>query len=178
MSSNCRRCRRELRVEERADEGGARHELVQQADSLGLHLVGQQREAGRVSARPVETVDEAGLDGITAHAEDDGDRRGRPLGRNCRDIAARSHEHGYPAAHEIGCQGRQPLVLTMRPAILDGDVPAFDETGIPQALPERSEQVRGILRRPAAHPSDHRQPRRLRPRRQRPEDGRRGRACE
>jgi hypothetical protein len=35
-------------------------------------------------------------------------------------------EHAHLAPHEIGRQLRQPIVLTLRPAIFDGDILAFD----------------------------------------------------
>src|SRR5262245_11021800 len=65
--------------------------------------------------------------------------------------------------------------MTARPAKLDGDVLAFHEAEVVQALAERRGEVRGVLWRPAAHESDHWQPRLLRPCRERP---RRRRAAE
>jgi hypothetical protein len=57
-------------------------------------------------------------------------------------------------AHEIGGKRRQPIVLTVRPAKLDGNVLTFGETGLAQALTECGDQVRGILGRSAAHKTD------------------------
>jgi hypothetical protein len=48
---------------------------------------------------PIEAIDQTGLDWVTAHAKNDGDRWGRSLGRNSRDIAADPNEHDHPAAH-------------------------------------------------------------------------------
>src|SRR5262249_33145070 len=42
----------------------------------------------------------------------------------------------YLPANEIGGERRQAIVLTFRPAVFDGHVPAFDVTGFAQALTE------------------------------------------
>jgi hypothetical protein len=51
----------------------------------------------------------------------------------------------------------QPAVVAVRPAIFDGEVLAYDEPGLAQALAECGDEVGGILGRAAAHPPDHRQ---------------------
>src|SRR5262245_1365807 len=51
---------------------------------------------------------------------------------------------------------------------LDYDVFAFDEPALAQAFTERGEHTLRVLRRPAAHESNHRHARLLSPRRHRP----------
>src|SRR5262245_24353364 len=36
------------------------------------------------------------------------------------------HDQGHPPVYQVGCQPRQPRKLTLRPTVLDPDVPAFD----------------------------------------------------
>src|SRR5262249_53318638 len=63
---------------------------------------------------------------------------------------------------------RQPIVVTLRPAILDLDVLALDIACFFQSLPERAQAARVYVGRCAAEKSDHRHPALLRARRQRP----------
>jgi len=72
------------------------------------------------------------------------------------------------AADKIGRQSQQPIWLIFRPAILDGDVPALDESGVVEALPERIDKIFEPGRRRGPEKSDHRRRRLLRPRRERP----------
>ena len=76
---------------------------------------------------------------------------------------------GHLAADQIGRHCRQPIVLVVRPAILDSHVLALDETGFAQALPERTDEVRGGGSRGGPEKPDHRQ-RRLRARGEGPSD--------
>ena len=51
------------------------------------------------------------------------------------DLAGRS-DHGDLSPHQIARQGRQPIVLLLRPAIFDRDIAALDKAGFSQALAE------------------------------------------
>src|SRR3974390_1991599 len=60
------------------------------------------------------------------------------------------------------------VVLILRPAEFEDHVPAFDEPGLTQACPERSDKIRRIIRRPAAEKSNDRHCRLLRTHREWP----------
>ena len=62
--------------------------------------------------------------------ENDRDRRCRRLGREHgrRDGTGRD-DHGHLPANQIGRQRRQPIILTVRPAVFDRDVLALDIAG-------------------------------------------------
>src|SRR5262249_51615861 len=75
---------------------------------------------------------------------------------------------GYLAADEIGGETRQAIIMALRPAVFDRDVPALDVTGLTEAAPKGRHQVGGILRRPAAKKPDHRHRQLLRAGRKRP----------
>src|SRR5215831_19987700 len=60
----------------------------------------------------------------------------------------------------------------VRPAILDGDVLALDESGLAQAVPKRADNVRRASRCRAPQEPDHRHRRLLCARRERPHGGR------
>ena len=78
------------------------------------------------------------------------------------------NDHGHLPADEIGRQSRQPIWLIVRPAILDGDVLAFDESSVVETLPERIKDVFEPGSRRGPEKSDHRHRRLLRARRERP----------
>ena len=51
-------------------------------------------------------------------------------------VASRDDD-GHPPADQIGCQVRQPVVLSVRPAVFDRDVMALDKAGLAQTFAER-----------------------------------------
>src|SRR5262249_55543203 len=81
-------------------------------------------------------------DRIGRYLEDDRNRRGRCLGRQCRRSATRRGNHGYLTTDEIGRQWPQSIVLAVRPAIFDRHVAAFDIAGFAQTLVERAHPAR------------------------------------
>jgi hypothetical protein len=58
------------------------------------------------------------------------------LRRQCRGGAADRRDHGNLSEYQIGGQRRQPLVISLRPAVFDCDIPALDETRPIEALTE------------------------------------------
>ena len=73
----------------------------------------------------------------------------------------------YLTTHQIGCQGRQSIILALCPTVFDGDILALDVAGIVQTLAEGGQTERIGLRGSDAEPANHRQ-RLLRAHRQRP----------
>ena len=80
--------------------------------------------------------------------------------------------YGDLTAYQVGSKLRQSIELTICPAIFDRDVAALDIASFAQALAERCHDVRIAVGRRAVQKPDHRHPRLLRPRRQRPGRGR------
>ena len=58
-------------------------------------------------------------------------------------------------ANQIGREGWQPAVLTVRPAVLDQNVLLLDVTGLPESRPERGNMGRGISCCPTGEQPDH-----------------------
>src|SRR5262249_15855164 len=100
--------------------------------------------------------------------EHDRDRCRRGLGCKRPDRVARCSEDGHLAAKEVSHQSRDRVVSASRPAVLDRDVLALDVPHLAQALPERPQAVGVGFWIPGEDQSDHRHPRLLRPRRDRP----------
>src|SRR5262249_15591648 len=125
-------------------------------------------KCGEVAAGPVEAPDDAELDGIAADREHDGYRCRRRLGCQYRRITALRHNERHMAAHEFCRQRGKPIVVTLRPAVFDRDVLAFDVAGFLQTLAECGNEVRIRSRRSAVEITDHWNNRLLRVRRERP----------
>src|SRR5262249_5632660 len=109
-------------------------------------------------------------------AEDDRDRRRCRLGCECRSGTSGRNDYRYLPANQFGRQLRQPLELTLSPAIFDRHVLALDIAGVLDALAECAHTVRKRVRRCTTHKPDLRHGRLLCKRRERPR--RRYRAAE
>ena len=66
---------------------------------------------------------------------DDGDRRGRLLGRSDHRIRS-GHDDVHLEPHQLGRERGKPLVLSVREPALDHDVPALDVAELAQPLAE------------------------------------------
>src|SRR5262245_59603701 len=70
--------------------------------------------------------------------------------------------------HERGRKRRQPVVLTICPAVVDHDILTLDKASFVQSLANDGDRMRIGSGRTAAKESNHRQPTLLRPCRERP----------
>jgi hypothetical protein len=66
---------------------------------------------------------ETNLDRVCSAGEDDWNGRGRRLCRQRRRPVG-GHQHSHPAANEIGRQSRELIVLAVREAEFDREIPA------------------------------------------------------
>src|SRR5262245_36526801 len=83
----------------------------------------------QIAARPIEARNKPELHGVRGDAEDDRDRRGCRLGCECRSGTSGRNDYRYLPANQFGRQLRQPLELTLGPAIFDRHVLALDIAG-------------------------------------------------
>src|SRR5215831_12801752 len=83
-------------------------------------------------------------------------------------------DHRHLTAYQVSCEVGQPIILILRPAILDRHILAFDVPAFANALPECGHKTCSVGGRRAAEEPDYRHRRLLRARRERP----RGRAAE
>ena len=70
--------------------------------------------------------------------------------------SAARHDHIDLAADEVGGQGGQPIIATLRPAVFDRHVLSLDIAGFAQSLAERGHIRCRRAGRPAAEEADHR----------------------
>ena len=112
------------------DPGG---DLLQQLQILQLQLVGEDREAGEIAARPCQTRDQTGLDRVATDAHD-GDRARGLLGRHERRRGPSDDDVDLPT--DKVCKESGMLLRRASTPVLDDDVLSLDIPVIAQTLPE------------------------------------------
>src|SRR5262245_8508183 len=116
----------------------------------------------------MQAGDESKLDRVQSDVEDDWDRGGRRLGRQSSGGTGRHSNNSHLTTNQLGRQRWKSIVSTLRPAIFNRYVPAFDITGFMQASMEGG-QTEGVgLARASADVSNHRHRLLLRARHKRP----------
>jgi hypothetical protein len=98
--------------------------------------------ACHVTAGPGETGDKTEPDRVLTDKKDDRYRCGRGFGCEYTCRAARRYDDGDPTTDQVGRQRGQPIHLIAAPAVFDGDIFAFDEPCLSQALPKCGQPVR------------------------------------
>lgn len=106
---------------------------MQQFKPLRRDLYVRLCQPRNVAARPAKARDETELDRVGARFKYDWNSRGCRLCRKRRRGAGRSN-HRYLATHQIGRHRRQPVVLPLRPAVLDRNIAVIDVTGLAQTF--------------------------------------------
>ena len=137
---------------------------MQQLQPLCRQLDVQKIDSRCVAGRPRETGNQTQPDRVFKHAEDDGNCGGCRLGRQRGGRTSSCGNHGDVSAYEIGSQFRQPIELSVCPAIFNRHILALGEAGIPEAAAECAQTVGVGVRRCGVEKSDHRHRRLLRTR--------------
>src|SRR6516165_744753 len=99
---------------------------MQKPNSLGLHFGDEQVYPGGVSSRAIEARDEAQFDGVSSNHEYNRNCRCCTFSRKCRRLAAYRNNDRHLTMDQVGGEIRQPIVLSVGPAILDRHVLAFN----------------------------------------------------
>src|SRR5262249_53026461 len=140
---------------------------MQEAQSLGHHLICEKINACRVTARPGEAGDKTKLNRVFAYTEDDRDACCRSFGRE-RECGARRGDHCHLSTHQASQQCWQAIVLTLQPVVLAPPVPASAVAGFVETFTKRGRIPRVGLGRPVSDKPTHRHRLLLRARRERP----------
>jgi hypothetical protein len=130
-------------VDEEADGGIRRRDLSDQLEPLYRQGRRQGGDSGGVTAGTGKARDEPELHRVGGDVEDDGNRLHAAFGREGSDIAAGGY-HRHLEAHKLVDNGRDPLVATLRPAVLDRHVLALDIPRIFQPRAETDHELPGI----------------------------------
>ena len=121
---------------EKRDPRKVGYGLLQQLKLLGDQLLELRGQSRHVSAGACEALHEPQGDRVGQDDKDNGNRAGRPLRRADRGSAGQ-HDDIDLGLHELGDEGREPIGVPFRPAILDRHVLAFDPAQLAQASTER-----------------------------------------
>src|SRR5262249_202821 len=156
------------RIDEHGHTSRPGHQFTQEFQPLRRQLIAEKIDPRQIAARPIEAGDEAQPDRVFAGAKDDRDRRRCRLGCERRGGTSGRNDYGYLAGNQLGRQLRQPVELTLSPAIFDRHVLALDIAGVLEALAECAHTVRKRIGRCTAEEPDHRHCRLLRARCERP----------
>src|SRR5262249_29713672 len=156
------------RIDEHSNARGCGHQLTQELQPLCGQLVIEKIDTRQVTSWPGEAGDKAKPDRVFADAEDDGTRCGGRLGRQCYVAPSGRSDNGDLPPNQLGRQRRQPIVLALRPAVLDRHVLTLDEARFLQPIAECAQTVREGFRRYRVDKPDHRHRGLLRARRERP----------
>src|SRR5262249_61072119 len=89
-----------------------------------------------IASRSAKALDQPRFDRIAAICENDRNCRGRSLSRGRYFGPTERKNDRDAAAKQLVGQGRQSIVVTVRPALLNCDVATLDVAGFAQALPE------------------------------------------
>ena len=121
-------------IDEREIANSLRYQLADQTKLFCCDLSIQRRDPGDIAAWPVETGNKAKRDGVSTNSKDNGYTRGRGLGHNRRQRAARCGNHCDPPTYEIARQFLQLIIPAGRPAELNRDVLAFNKPRLVQTF--------------------------------------------
>src|SRR5262249_11341942 len=156
----------------RMDQHGKRsrsgHQLTQEFQPLCHQLSTEKIYSCQVAARLSEASHQTNPDWIFGDDEDDRNRRGCRLGRRRRSDTPRRGNYRDLPANQFGCQGRQSIELTFGPAVFNSEAHAFDITSLSEALAKSAQTIALSVGRVGVEEPDHRHPRLLRARRERP----------
>jgi hypothetical protein len=136
-----------VRVDEYSHSSRSGQQLAQDLKPLRLYLNVQCRYAGKIGARSAQAGDKSIFDRVAAGQEDDRDSRGLRLCGQSGDTVTAGCDHVHPTANQIGRQRRQPVVLTIGPAVFDRYSPILDVARLIQAKAERAGDMCKVVRR-------------------------------
>src|SRR5205085_5641486 len=126
------------------NDGNAREPgngLLEQLQELDVDLGQHDGEPGDVAARPRQAGRMAGGDRVGVADEDDGDRRGRPFGRLGVDRTWYDDDIDLEPGQFLR-QFAHPFRLSLRPPVLDGDVPTLYVTQVAKPLAKSLDGIR------------------------------------
>src|ERR1700738_4618428 len=121
-------------VRKYANHHGLGHKLMQKLQLLRLDCNGKQADAGGISARTVETGDQAKLDRVAGENEDNRYRRSRRFCCQCRCRPPGRSDDCYVTRNQIGSECRKTVKLALGPTVFDNGVLALDIASFLQPL--------------------------------------------
>src|SRR5262249_23200436 len=94
-----------------------------------------------IAAGPIEASDDPELHGVATDHEHDRKSRSRRLGCTDSGSAGSRNDYGHSLVRQVGRERREPIILTVRVAVLDRYVSAFGISHFAQPPAECSEKM-------------------------------------
>jgi hypothetical protein len=110
---------------------------MQEFQPLCRHLQDEILDAGDLATRPGEARDKTSFDRVCADAEDDRDRRARAFRRGRNEGVVERGDDRHATADNVRHQQRQPIELTVQPALLNRYISVLDITSFAEVIAER-----------------------------------------
>jgi hypothetical protein len=154
-------------IDQHGHTAGLGHELMQEFQALGDHLLAKKIYSCRVATRPGEARDQTKLDRVFADAEHDRYRRSCGLRRERSGSVSGHGDHRHATANQLGYRRPHAIVSALQPVVLDRDILAINITNFPKTHAESGRIPRESIGR-SHDESNNRQCRLLRACRQRP----------
>src|SRR5207247_1484226 len=123
------------RIDEHPADSHVGDELVDQAERFFAQAGRKKVYAGHIAAGAVEARDQAEFNRVDSVRKHDRYRTGHRLRGKGRSGRTCGEDDRRLAADQVDGERAEPIVLTVRPAVFDGDVFAFDIAGFFQAAP-------------------------------------------
>src|SRR5262249_15937835 len=123
-------------VQEIADDGGCRYQLVQQLQPFRCNRPDEKAHSRDIDAWPIEARDQTEFDRVAAAGKNDWYRPGGRLSRQRR--TGIGEDCGNLTGDQISGKRRSSIGLLLGPAIFDRDVLTLDVAGFLQTLTECS----------------------------------------
>lgn len=145
-----------LRIDEHAHGCRIRQHLAQELHAFAGKRINEEGRAGDVGFRPVEGLHEPEPHRVAADTENDRDRFRCSLRCPRRIRTLHCDDHGYAPLHELRCERRQPIELTLGAPKVERKIPSVDVAGLFEPVEHGIDQTGLAVR--AAEDADHRGP--------------------
>ena len=129
---------------------------MQEPEPLGTKEVVHGAHAGHVAARMPEAFDQVIADRVGADVENNRDGCRRRLGGEHGRGGVEPRDHLDLAAHQVGREYGQAIVMALPPAVLDREIGALDKAALLEAAMECCQPVHKRAERLADQNADHR----------------------
>src|SRR5262245_1408523 len=106
-------------IDEQANNGSFGDEFLRELQPFRSKLSCEHAHPCSVSARSIQAGDKPQLDGVITNDEHDRCCRGRALCSYAGHVATGCGNDGHTPRNQLRCERRQPIVLTVRPSVLD-----------------------------------------------------------
>ena len=145
-----------VRVDEQGDYFGLRDQFGKQLEPFWGQRARHVAEASDAAPGPGETGNEASRYGVRDANEEYRDSRGCGFRRAHWRAATAGHDYVDLARDEVNSQRWKPILVVLRPPVLDRHVLSLDVAGFAQSPVERGNKWRKRAGRGTAEKTDHR----------------------